>query len=73
MTLVRFIKAYSPDWNFNISYELVDDELYFDFSEGVNEVCYNTKLLGLVPIRKLEEADEMDVHALDIIIKLSNL
>lgn len=74
MKLVRFKSEYCADINNRISYELVSDEVVWDFDEDSMswDKCYNLKLLGLIPCRKLEPADGTETPAIDIFVKLSN-
>lgn len=74
MKLVRFKENYCADINNRISYELVSDEMVWDFDEDSMswDKCYNLKLLGLIPAIKLEEADGTETEAIEIFIKLSN-
>lgn len=69
MKLVRFKKEYS-DSEPRLSYELVSDEPEFNDDWCP---CWNTKLLGLIPIRKLEEADGSELPAIDVFVKLWTL
>lgn len=76
MTLVRFKKQYSPDWDFNISYELVSDEIEYAYDEVAKryDMCYNVKGLGYVVEEKLEITDDIkNIPAIEIFISLSNL
>lgn len=70
--VVRFKKQYAETTNGRLSYELIDDELVFDFNEKSQQWYdhYNTKLLGLVPAYMMEEADGSEVEAIDVFVKL---
>lgn len=74
--LVNFKKEYSPDWEFNLAWELVSDEPEYGYDEVSKEygLCYNTKLIGYVLVRKLEISnDPNDIPAIDVWIELSNM
>lgn len=73
MKAVRFKPEYS-DSNPRLSYELEDEKFWYGLSDNFGYISYyNTKLLGLVPAYKMEEADENDVPAVDVFVKLSNI
>jgi hypothetical protein len=68
---VRFKEKYCADINNRIAYELQLDETGFN---NAMTPCYNTKLLGLIPIRQMEiTTDENDIEAIDVWVKLSLL
>ena len=60
---VRFKKQYTS-LKESISYELEDTGLH-STEEGL---CRNLKLLGFVPDYMLEEADENDIPAIDVLV-----
>ena len=72
--LVRFKKKYSAETDKPISYELVSgDERLNVYYEGGLVPCYNTKVLGLVPIHFMEIVTNEDdcVPAIDVLVKIS--
>lgn len=74
MKKVRFKKEYCADKGNRISYELVSDEIVDYCDEGGDwDECYNLKLLGHIPITKLEEADGTEEEGIDLFVRLSNM
>lgn len=50
---VRFKEQYSES-NPPIAYELISEEKVWEVINGLDEICYQTKLFGLMPVRKME-------------------
>lgn len=67
---VRFRSAYCADADYRIAYELVSNEIVYNED---CEQCFDLKLMGFVPIRKLEDTDGTEIDAIDVYIKLTNL
>lgn len=73
MKAVRFKIEYS-DSEPRLSYELENEKFWYGLSDNFGYISYyNTKLLGLVPAYKMEEADENDYPAVNAFVELSNL
>ncbi len=69
MKSVRFKIEYTDVPDVRMSYELEDEQVI----KVLGIEYYNTKLLGLIPIYKMEQSEDTDISALDVFVKLSNL